>query len=76
MSQIGTLHYNPDEDRFGLLDPSGEWIVSGLHCGQMMEINIGLGWIADRIEYGCNWYLTASRLTGSQLEGLKVRITA
>lgn len=76
MKIAGTLHYNAGEDRIGITDRTGHWIFSGFHCGQMMEINIGLGWIADRIEYGCNWYLTASRLTGSQLEGLKVRITA
>lgn len=73
MSQIGTLHNNHDENRFGLLDPAGAWIVSGLHCGQTMEIDIGAGWVPDRIEYGNDWYLTVSRITGRQLEGLKVR---
>ena len=73
MSQIGTLHNNPDEDRLGLLDPAGERIVSGLHCGQTVEIDIGAGWAPDRIEYGNKWYLTESRLAGRQLEGLKVR---
>jgi hypothetical protein len=73
MSQIGTLRYNSDEDRFGIEAPSGQWIVPGLHCGQTMEIDIGTGWVSDRIEYGNDWYLTESRLTGQQLEGLKVR---
>lgn len=73
MSQIGTLRYNSDEDRFGVEDPAGERIVSGLHCGQTMEIDAGTGWAPDRIEYGNEWYLTESRLSGRQLEGLKVR---
>lgn len=76
MSQIGTLRYNPAEDRFGVMDPAGEWIVSVLHCGQTMEIATGTGWAPDRIESSDDWYLTESRLRGRQLEGLKVRYGA
>lgn len=73
MMHEGTLCFNADLNRFGVMGSGEEWIASGLHCGQTMEIDIGTGWVPDRIEYGNDWYLSASRLTGRQLEGLKVR---
>lgn len=74
--KTGILGYNYDEKRIGILNAMDLWEVSGLHCGETFEVLINDEWRADRIEYTSRtdeWYLVYSKLSGDQLEGLKVR---
>jgi len=68
----GVLHYNPDTDRMGIT-VADLWEVTGLYCGDLLDIWINGEWILDRIELSNTWYLVNSNLKGSQLEGLEVR---
>lgn len=74
--KTGILGYNYDEKRIGVLNAMDLWENSGLHCGETFEVLINDEWVADRIEYTSRtdeWYLVYSKLSGDQLEGLKVR---
>lgn len=74
--KTGKLGYNYDEKRMGILDRMDLWADTGLHCGETFEVFINGEWVADRIEYSSKskeWYLVYNKLTGDELEGLKVR---
>lgn len=72
------LHYNYENDRFGIWDDiSGEWENCGLHCGEYLQVKVDDLWQETRIEYGdCKgWYLVGVGLSGySDLHGLPVRM--
>lgn len=73
----GILGYNNDEKRIGILS-FDLWVKGkeGLHCGATFEVLVNDEWVADRIEFTSRtneWYLVNSKLSGDQLEGLKVR---
>ena len=72
---MARLAYNYENDRYGILDKMDLWQDSGLHCGECLEVFIDGKWIPDRIElkYPNTWYLVETKLSGSDLEGLKVR---
>lgn len=71
----GRLSYNDENERFGILS-AGKWKDDGLHCGETFEVLIDGEWKPDRIEmlFGGEWYLVYSKLRGSDLESLQVRI--
>jgi hypothetical protein len=74
----GILGYNYDEERMGILS-FDLWVKGkeGLHCGETFEVLVNDEWVADRIEFTSKtneWYLVYSKLSGDQLEGLKVRV--
>jgi hypothetical protein len=74
--KTGRLSYNYNESRMGILDRMDTWAESGLHSGECFEVFFEGNWVAERIEYDSSakeWYLAYSRLTGAELEGLKVR---
>lgn len=74
--KTGILGYNSEEKRIGILNSMDLWEHSGLHCGECFEVFIDGEWIVDRIEYRSStkeWYLVYSKLSGEQLEGLKVK---
>ena len=69
------LSYNYDNDRYGVLNNMDLWEDKGLHCGEHLEVFIDGKWVEDRIEMSKGeYYLVESGLSGSQLEGLKVRL--
>ncbi|MDO5294979.1 MAG: DUF5348 domain-containing protein [bacterium] len=72
----GRLGYNYHNDRYGILNRMDLWEDDGLHCGQGLEVLVGDKWIADRLEmkFDKTWYLVETKITGDDLEGLKVRI--
>lgn len=71
---IGWLGYNNTNDRMGILDKMDLWADDSLHCGETFEVFLNGEWVADRLELSKGqWYLVNSKLSGSQLEGLKVR---
>ena len=71
----GRLGYNSENNRYGIL-VNDLWKDDGLHCGETFEILIDGEWVEDRIEmaFGGEWYLVYSKLRGSDLEYLPVRI--
>ena len=71
----GRLGYNSENDRYGVLT-MGLWEDDGLHCGDTLEIFLDGKWQSDRIEMGIDgkWYLVYSKLRGSDLENIPVRI--
>jgi hypothetical protein len=72
--KTGILSYNYDNERYGILNAMDLWEDDGLHCGECFEVFINNEWVADRVEMSkWEWYLVYSKLSGSQLEGLKVR---
>ncbi|MBC2460395.1 DUF5348 domain-containing protein [Clostridium beijerinckii] len=72
--KIGWLGYNSNNDRMGILDNMDLWADDGLHCGECFEVFLNDEWKAERLELGNGeWYLVYSKLSGEQLEGLKVR---
>lgn len=73
--RIGKLGYNKQNDRFGILIDD-LWADDGLHCGECFEIFVDGEWSVDRIEFSSKsneWYLVYSKLSGDDLERLKVR---
>jgi len=69
----GRLGYNSENDRYGVL-LMDLWEDEGLHCGETLEILLDGKWQSDRIEFDSEWYLVYSKLRGSDLEYLPVRI--
>ena len=71
----GKLGYNSENGRYGILTMD-LWEDNGLHCGETLEIFLDGKWQSDRIEMGVDgeWYLVYSKLRGSDLEYLPVRI--
>lgn len=73
----GILGYNRQNDRYGLL-VMDLWENEGFHCGETFEVwdSEGEQWIATRMEmhYPNEWYLVGTPYSGSDLEGLKVRV--
>lgn len=71
----GILGYNYEEERMGILS-FDLWVKDGLHCGETLEVLIDDEWVSDRIEYSSRtkeWYLVNTKLSGDQLERLKVK---
>lgn len=73
--ETGTLRYNCENDRFGILNMD-LWINDGLHCGECLEVLINNRWHKDRLEMNRkgNWCLIKSGLEGNELEGLQVKL--
>lgn len=72
----GTLGYNKQTQRFGLLIMD-LWHIPGFHCGQKLEVRTSDGWIETRMEMSHplqQWYLAETGLHGEQLEGLPARV--
>ena len=71
----GRLGYNPRNKRYGLL-VSDLWEKEGFHCGNQMQVLLNGEWMDTRIEMDSKeqWYLTGINKTGTELEGLRVRI--
>ena len=72
--KMARLAYNDENDRYGILSMD-LWDNEGLHCGESLEVFLNGEWIADRIELKQpnTWYLVETKISGSDLEGLKVR---
>lgn len=71
----GILGYNYEEKRMGILS-FDLWVKDGLHCGECLEVLIDDEWVSDRIEYSSRtkeWYLVKTKLSGDQLERVKVK---
>ena len=73
----GILGYNSSNDRYGLL-VMDLWEIEGFHCGDTLEVwdSESDQWIPTRIEmrWKNEWYLVDTPYSGTDLEGLKVRI--
>ena len=73
----GLLGYNSRNDRYGLL-VMDLWEIEGFHCGDTLEVwdSESDQWIPTRIEmrWKDEWYLVGTEYSGTDLEGLKVRI--
>lgn len=73
----GLLGYNSRNDRYGLL-VMDLWEIEGFHCGDTFEVwdSESDQWIPTRIEmrWKNEWYLVDTPYSGTDLEGLKVRI--
>ena len=81
----GTLGYNSNNDRYGLL-VIDIWEIDGLHCGQTLDVwdSDKEQWLPTRLEKhyqapsfppqrNDGWYLVGTDYSGSALEGLRVR---
>lgn len=72
--KVGYLSYNENNNRYGVKDAT-QWLDSGLHCGETIELYIDGSWTVDRIEYDAGeWFFVYSRLKGQDLDGLKARV--
>jgi len=74
---IGRMGYNSNNDRYGLL-VMDLWEIEGFHCGDTLEVwnSDTEQWIPTRMEmrWKNEWYLVDTPYSGSDLEGLKVRV--
>lgn len=72
--QEGKLSYNRKAGRYSLLI-SDLW-EKDFHCGNQMQVLLDGEWTDTRIEMDMQerWYLTGINKTGTELEGLRVRI--
>ena len=86
---IGTLGYNSSNDRYGLLI-CDLWEIEGFHCGQNLEVwdSESERWLPTRMEMhyqpsafqfpaqrNDGWYLAGTEYSGTDLEGLRVRVS-
>lgn len=82
----GTLSYNSQYDRYGLL-VSDLWEIEGFHCGQSLELLKNGQGIPTRVEMhyqaptfpkkrNNGWYLFGTEYSGTALEGLTVRVNS
>ncbi|MDR3595929.1 MAG: DUF5348 domain-containing protein [Clostridium sp.] len=72
--KTGTLRYNYNNKKMGIMYKMDLWIDNGLNSGKSIEVFIDNKWINDVIELSREgWYLVYSKLQGADLEGLKVR---
>lgn len=73
----GILGYNSSNDRYGLL-VCDLWEIDGFHCGETLDVwdYDNEQWIPTRMEMKWNegWYLVDTHFSGSDLEGLRVRV--
>lgn len=71
--KVGTLIYDPSEDRFDILYAGdGQDRYGGLSCGTPMDVWFKCQWIPTRIEYADAWYLVG--ISCQTLSGLQIRI--
>lgn len=71
--KVGTLIYDPSEDRFDILYAGdGQDRYGGLSCGTPMDVWFKGRWIPTRIEYADAWYLVG--ISCQTLSGLQIRI--
>ncbi len=68
----GTLQYNYEENRYGILDNDG-WYISGLHCGMCFDVYYKGRWFPTRIELAEDWFLVGIP-SGVEMRGLTVRV--
>lgn len=77
MTTTGIMGYNSDNDRYGML-VMDLWEVEGFHCGDTLEVwdRDKEQWIPTRMEMRWKnvWYLVDTPYSGTDLEGLKVRV--
>lgn len=77
MTIVGRMGYNSDNDRYGLL-VMDLWKIEGFHCGDTLEVwnSDTEQWIPTRMEmrWKNEWYLVDTPYSGTDLEGLKVRV--
>lgn len=74
----GIMGYNSKNDRYGLL-VMDLWEIDGFHCGDTLEVwdSESEQWTPTRIEmhYKNEWYLVGTPYSGTDLEGLKIRVS-
>lgn len=68
----GKLFYNTDNQRYGLINDNGDWLLDDFHCGDTLEILIDGQWKETRIECGEDWFLVG--FPGVALDNIKARI--
>ncbi len=73
MKNRGILRYNYDENRYGIMDSSDEWYISGLHCGMCFEVLYNGHWVPTRIEMAEDWFLMGLPVD-MEMRGLPVRM--
>lgn len=74
----GSLGYNSENDRYGLL-VLDLWEDEGFHCGESLQVKIGDEWIDTTMEMDWSngrgvWYLTGTKIRGDELEYTRARI--
>lgn len=74
----GIMGYNSKNGRYGLL-VMDLWEIEGFHCGDSLEVwdSSSEKWTPTRIEMRCKneWYLVGTPYSGTDLEGLKIRVS-
>lgn len=83
----GFLGYNKRNDRYGLL-VMDLWEIDGFHCGDTMEVwdSDTEQWIPTKMcmhyqapsfpkKRNDGWYLLGTQYKGTELEGLRVRVS-
>lgn len=86
---IGRMGYNSLNDRYGLL-VMDLWEIEGFHCGDVLDVwdSDKEQWIPTRMEMHYHpsassfpqksndnyWYLVGTEYSGTDLEGLKVKV--
>lgn len=72
----GVLWYNQEVDRYGILDENGgdHWIRDGLHCGEPLDVLIGLQWVSTRMEVTSSGKWCLVGLPGYHMTGATVRL--
>ena len=65
----GELKHNASNDRYGIWS-NGQWLNSGFHCGECLEILINDIWVPTRMEMdwseqGNRWYLVGTGFIGN-----------
>lgn len=73
----GTLKLNKMNDRYGIWDGEN-WLDSGFHCGETLEILINKTWVPTRMEMsweddGNKWYLVGTGFAGN-LDGIIAKV--
>ncbi|MCR5203125.1 MAG: ParB/RepB/Spo0J family partition protein [Lachnospiraceae bacterium] len=75
-SDAGILSYDEESERYRI-KKDGEWIRSGLHCGECLMVFLDGLWVRTRIEMawesdGNKWYLVGTKCKGN-LENIIVK---
>ena len=74
--QEGILKYNEMNNRYGLWNTrTSEWIDSGFHCGECVDVYDSGNWIHSRVEMDMQrkYYLVGTSYRGN-LENIPAKI--